>query len=147
MPGDTQPRPLDRITPAVVGLVLAIVALAAYWGHWRGEFVYDDAHQIQSNGLLRTWDGTMQALGKDVWAFKGERPEAWSNYWRPGFIAWLAVNYRLFGVESAVGWHWTSWLLHLLACVLGFRLLTRSGMGRGAALAAAALFAAHPAHV
>jgi len=131
----------------MVCLCLVALSLAAFWGHWEGDFVYDDVYQIRGNGLLRTWTGTWEAMSQDVWAFKGEREEAWSNYWRPTFVAWLALNYRIFGLESPTGWHWSSLLLHCFACCLGFRFLVRARVPALAAFTAAAVFAVHPAHV
>lgn len=130
----------------VLGL-LTVLVLAAFWGHWKGDFVYDDVSQIRGNGLIRSGSGTLEAMTRDVWGFKGDKAEAWSNYWRPVFVAWLALNYRLFGLDSTVGWHWAVVGLHLVATWLGFLLLRRAGLGAGVSLAAAAVFAVHPAHV
>lgn len=131
----------------VIALVLALIAAAVYLNAVRGEFVYDDTKQILRNQLIQEDRHFWKALTSDVWAFKGTREEAWSNYWRPTFVLWLIINHRLFGVGSPVGWHVTNLLLHASVCVLAYALLRRLRAGAAAAAAIVLLFAVHPAHV
>ncbi len=144
LPGDSLPR--SRATYVALGALLALTALA-FANSLGGAFVYDDVKQIVGNHLIQEPGLLGEALTSDVWAFKGQREEAWSNYWRPTFILWLAGNARLFGVESALGWHASLIVLHGLVCCLGFCLLRRLGAAFWPALLAAAVFAIHPVHV
>lgn len=126
---------------------LALFAFAVFANSLGGDFVYDDTVQIVGNHLIRDHRYLGEALTSDVWAFKGERPVAWSNYWRPTFVAWLIACHRLFGLASTLGWHLASVLLHALVTVLGYALLRRLGLLPAPAFAAALLFAVHPVHV
>lgn len=133
----------DRLLAALV----ALAALLAFANSLRGAFVYDDRKQILENHLIQEPALLGRAVTSDVWAFKGDRDEAWSNYWRPGFVLALAAQYAAFGADSPLPWHAVSLLLHALASVLAFAWLRRLQLGSTAAAAAALLFAVHPAHV
>src|SRR5207247_7099532 len=58
-----------------------------------------------------------------------------SNYWRPAFVLWLIVNYRLFGLGSTLGWHLGNVLLHTAVVLLAFRLLRLLRLSTPVALA------------
>lgn len=130
-----------------IAVALALVVAAIFIGTLRGEFVYDDDGQIVQNAFLQDPSLNGKALMSDVWAFKGDRGHAWSNYWHPTFVAWLIVNANLFGVDNPVGWHVMNVLLHCLVPAMAFGLMRTLGMGRWLAAGAALVFAAHPAHV
>lgn len=134
--------------PRLLPVLAALLVFANTLGHG---FVYDDHKQIVENHLIREPGRLGEALTSDVWAFKGERAEAWSNYWRPAFVAWLALNDRLFALEP-VGWHAANVLLHALVVALLGLALARLAQFLGEApsrlaLGVALLFAVHPAHV
>jgi len=128
-------------------LAIALASLAVYLNALGGEFVYDDRKQILDNDLIQQPGAIVRALGADVWAFKGDRPEAWSNYWRPSFVAWLALNHRCFGLDSTLGWHIGSVALHALTGMLAYLLLRQIAVPRTVAASAVLVFAVHPAHV
>src|SRR3954451_1858114 len=86
-----EPARLGR-RDALVLLLIAGLTIAAFGNALRGEFVHDDQKQIVRNDLIRSPRMWGEALRRDVWAFKGERETAWSNYWRPGHVAWLILN-------------------------------------------------------
>ena len=131
---------------ALAALVVVLVAGLVYAGSVRGAFVYDDVKQVLENRLIQRPELLPRALLSDVWAFKGEKPEAWSPYWRPVFVLWLALHWRLFGADPRP-WHLSGMGLHALVSLLVFVLARRLRLGRGAALFAGLLFALHPAHV
>lgn len=132
----------DFLIYAAIGIV-AFCAFANTLGH---DFVYDDNRQILRNPLIQRSELYGKALTSDVWAFKGSDNIAASNYFRPTFVAWMIVNWRLFGA-SAWGWHLTSVLLHVAVCLLLFAFLLRLGCEKPAAAVIAVLFAIHPVHV
>ncbi len=133
----------DLLAAALLG---ALVWLA-FHPAVQGAFVYDDRTQVAGNPLIQTPELLGRALVSDVWAFKGERSAAWSNYWRPAFVLWLAANHALFGLGNTLGWHLGNFLLHLVVCLLAYVLLRRLELATGVAAAIAAVFAVHPAHV
>jgi tetratricopeptide (TPR) repeat protein len=138
-------RPWSR--HGLVCLILAAASVAPYAASLHGAFVYDDVKQIAGNPLIQDHRLVGKALASDVWAFKGDRGEAWSNYWRPGFVLWLILNHRLFGLRSTLGWHAASVALHATATLLAYALLLRLGLSWRPAAAACLLFAVHPVHV
>jgi len=129
----------------VVGVSIALT-IFAYSNAVRGKFVYDDLTQIVKNPLIQHSQYFWQAMTSDVWAFRGEVGEARSNYWRPLFVAWLALNYKLFGLEPA-GWHVSSILAHLLATLLVYRVLIVLALQPSVCAMVTWIFAAHPVHV
>ncbi|MEM8964408.1 MAG: hypothetical protein AAGD38_23180 [Acidobacteriota bacterium] len=127
-------------------ILLAIAVFGAFASSLGGDFVYDDQNQIVRNHLIQDPAFLGKALTSDVWAFKGEKEAAWSNYWRPFFVLYLAVCFQLFELEP-FGWHVVNLLLHLLVCALAYGVLRRFDIGRPLAAVIALLFAVHPVHV
>jgi tetratricopeptide (TPR) repeat protein len=138
---------LGRRGDALALLLLLAVSFLVYANALRGDFVYDDTKQIVGNDLIKEPQFYRQALTSDVWAFKGDKGAAWSNYWRPAFVLWLIANYRLFGLGSTLGWHLGNVFLHAAVVLLAFRLLRLLDVSTPVALAIGLLFAVHPAHV
>lgn len=131
----------------MVWVGLALLAGIVFFNGLRGEFVYDDTRQITQNLLIQNPAYYGKALVSDVWAFKGNADQAFSNYWRPTFIAWLIANMRAFGLESSTPWHVTNLLLHIAITLTAFGWLRSLKVDVKLAAAMAAIFAVHPAHV
>lgn len=123
------------------------LAILAFLPSLRGEFVYDDQPQILDNHLIQDPSLLPKALSSDVWAFRGEREKSWSHYWRPIFVAWLAAEYAVFGVESTLPWHLANLTLHLLVLGLAHRWMLQLGLSPSARGLTLVLFAVHPVHV
>ena len=130
---------------AVIGVAL-LLAVVGYANATKGSFVYDDEYQIVKNPLIKPGGNIVQAFSSDVWQFRSGSGETRSNYWRPLFVGWLALNYRLFGLNPT-GWHLMNILLHCLATLLGYRLLLSMLASPTAAAIATWIFAVHPAHI
>jgi len=126
-------------------ILIALVAFVVFANSLNGDFVYDDARQILRNPLIQ--DSTLygKALTSDVWAFKGDGSIAASNYFRPTFVAWLIVNFKIFGIDP-FGWHLFNILLHIGVCLLGYLLLRRWQMSQILSFSIALVFAVHPVH-
>lgn len=130
-----------------LSLILIIAAFGVFANSLRGDFVYDDNRQILMNPLIQDSKLYIKALFSDVWAFKGDGNIATSNYWRPTFVAWMILNFKLFGT-SPFGWHLANVLLHTFICLLTFFLLyKRWNVDLFLAFAISLLFAVHPVHV
>ncbi len=109
-----------------------------------GDFVLDDQKQIVRNDLIRSPRFWGEALKRDIWAFKGQRDEPWSNYWRPGHVAWLIANFQLFGATDPRPWHVTNLLAHLAVDACAYVTLRCLGATTGIATAIFCIFAVHP---
>jgi len=102
----------------------------------------DDLPQIVNNPTLQ-WKSAPHFFVEDVWRF----PQAqYRNYYRPIFLLWLLVNFKLFGLHPSL-WHLAAIALHGVVVVMVFRLGLRLMGNELAAAAAALLFAVHPTHV
>lgn len=155
------PAPAPAVTPALAArapepwarrwlplIIVAIVAGAAYVSSVHGAFVYDDDRQIVQNIFLQDTRFFWRAMASEVWGFRPTPSGVTtSSYWRPTFVLWLMANYRLFGTSSAVPWHVTSVLLHVVASVLSVIFVRRLGARPLIAAAIGLIFAVHPCHV
>jgi tetratricopeptide (TPR) repeat protein len=130
----------------LIPLVAVILIAIAYHGALDAGFVYDDQTQILQNTYIQDGRYFWKSMTVDVWAFRGDKGEAWSNYWRPLFIAWLHLNHRLFGFDPG-GWHLMNVLAHGLATLLVFRLLVRLKVAATVQAMVTWCFAVHPVHV
>src|SRR5581483_5010963 len=110
----TRSSQLERYFPAVV----VGIALVTYLATLRFGFVYDDHQQIVNDPLIRSWHNLPLLFKTDVWRFW--HPTMVGNYWRPLFMLWLLLNYKLFGLTAA-GWHISSVLVHTVASYLCYR--------------------------
>jgi tetratricopeptide (TPR) repeat protein len=128
-------------------LLLAAACVLVYGNTVGNQFVWDDRKQILENDLIKDPRLFGRAMVSDVWAFKGDTGEPWSNYWRPVFVLWLIGNYRAFGLESTAGWHITNIVLHALVVALAYVFLRRLGLSLLLTLAVMLPFTVHPIHV
>jgi tetratricopeptide (TPR) repeat protein len=141
----TEPSRLDRRDWLTI-LGLMLLTSVVFGNGLRGNFVLDDHKQIVRNDLIRLPKFWPTALTSDVWAFQGEKDTPWSNYWRPGHVGWLILNYQLFGPDP-LGWHVTNLLAHLGVVACAYVLLRWLGAGWGVSSAIVAVFAIHPTRV
>ena len=136
------PRPRTGRTALLLASVL-LVTFLAYAGTLRAAFVYDDTAQILYNPAMRSWHNLPRLFAEHVWASQaGSLP----NYYRPVFMAWCLVQYKLFGANP-LPWHLVLVFLHLLATALVFQLARRLFADDFAATTAATIFGFHPIHV
>ena len=119
-----------------VALALAVLVVVSYFPALQGGFVWDDVifaeePVIHSPGALRS-----------IWFAPADiRNEG--HYWPLVYTSfWL--EHRLWGLQPA-GYHAVNLFLHLLNCLLLWRLLLRLRVP--GALLIAAVFAVHPLHV
>jgi protein O-mannosyl-transferase len=119
---------------AAVGLFA--LAIATYAGTVGAGFPYDDEVQVARNRAIRDLERMPALLTAPTWPGYVYRPVATVSY---------ALTHAVSGLDP---WpfHLTNVVLHGLATVLVFLLLTRL-FGFGIAAAAAALFAVLPIHV
>jgi protein O-mannosyl-transferase len=135
-----EPRLSNRL---MIALVMSIT-MAAYIGTIKNKFVYDDRNQIVENNFIKSWRNAPSYFTGQVWqeiypAFPG-------NYYRPVFLLWLLLNFKLFGLNAAL-WHLALALAHTAATLLVWKLARRLLKDDPAALIAALIFGLHPVHI
>ena len=116
-------------------------------------FAYDDTTQILSNQFIRDLENLPKALVTETWYFRAqqdqdpnEQDKPSTPYYRPVFVIYLMVMWKLFGA-SAPGWHVFNVLLHMLAVYYVFRVLEKVTSDLRLAAIASVLFAVHPLRV
>lgn len=118
-------------------VLAAAWVLLLYWHILQAPFVYDDLDGIVHNPALGSWHTVFHRFILAPVAFTAGFLGAGDSTYRPLFWISIALNWRLWGVDGAAGFHFASLLLHWLNGVLLFLLLRRSGLGlRVAGLAA-----------
>ena len=124
---------------------LAVLATAAaYSATLSFKFVYDDNQQIILNPMVQSWRNVPDYFVKNVWSQWGLF--AHSVYYRPIFLAWLLLNFKLFGL-SPMWWHLSTLCAHLAATWLVFVLTRQVTDDSYTSLIAALLFGLQPVHV
>jgi len=131
---------LARIAPFLV-LAVSFLAYAAVSSFG---FVYDDEGQIIHDSFVQHWRFFPAYFVSHVWQYVV--PHALGNYYRPVFLTWLLLNFKLFGLHAA-GWHLAVVFLHLIVTWQVYRLALVLLDNQPAALVTAALFGLHPVHI
>ncbi len=137
----TPPRPPSL---ALLVAVVAVGVAAAWAPALRGDFVWDDQHDIVHSDRLHHARAIVDVFRHHA-MWSADQPETTVATYRPLALATLAIDYQLWQLRPA-GYHATSILLHMLATLallLALRRLLRDDV---AAAALALLFALHPAN-
>ncbi len=116
------------------GLLLVAMTVVAYLPATQCGFIWDDDSYVVDNQTLREPDGLRQ-IWLQIGATTQYYPLVYTTYW---------MEYRLWGLDPT-GYHLVNILLHALAAVLLWRVLTVLRVP--GAWVAAALFALHPVQV
>ena len=128
-----------------VGLLCALVAIAAYYNSLQCGLAFDDDSAIRKNKDLRPelrswWD----LLRHDFWGATLTHPESHKSY-RPLTVATFRLNYMLHELQP-LGYHLVNVLLHSAVCYLYVLLCGVVFSEVWPALIAGLLFAVHPIH-
>lgn len=122
------------LSPVVVAIVLTAVGYANAPG---GQFVFDDLFLVRDAGHIRDFGSVFEMLRQmKLSEGMGYRPVR--NFTH-------MLEYQVFGLRPW-GYHLTNMALHMVVCLLLFRLVRRMGLDLWVALAGMALFAVHPVH-
>jgi protein O-mannosyl-transferase len=124
--------------------VILLLTFLAYSGTLWFHFVYDDRGQILANAQVHYWRYLPHYFTERVWSFA--YPNILGNYYRPVFLLFLLVNYKIFGPYPA-GWHLVSVAAHVAVTFLVYRLAWRLLRDRKTALVAALVFGLTPVHI
>lgn len=124
--------------------VILLLTFLAYSGTLWFHFVYDDRGQILANAQVHYWRFLPHYFTERVWSFA--YPNILGNYYRPVFLVFLLINYKIFGPYPA-GWHLVSVIAHVAVTFLVYRLVCRLLRDRKTALVAALIFGLTPVHI
>ena len=125
----------DRRFQVAIGIVLLVaLTVVTYVPAIRSGFIWDDDQYVQENMTLRSWDG-LRRMWFELRAIPQYYPMTHTTFW---------VEYHLWELNP-MGYHLVNVLLHASSAVLLWVLLRKLRVP--GALAAAALFAAHPVMV
>jgi Flp pilus assembly protein TadD len=127
----------------VLSLVLLVTFLVYSNTLWF-EFVYDDRGQILANVQVHAWRYIPHYFFERVWSFA--YPGIQGNYYRPVFLLFLLLNYKVFG-PFAAGWHLMSVAAHVGVTYLVYLLARRLTADDRTALIAALIFGVNPVHI
>ncbi|MCC6580414.1 MAG: tetratricopeptide repeat protein [Phycisphaeraceae bacterium] len=130
MTPDTTPRN----TWLLAVLLLVVLPIVAYLPAMRGGFIWDDDAHVTANKTLDQPDALHQ-----IWLVPGAVPQYYPLAHTAFWIQW-----KLFG-KHPMGYHIVNVAMHVLSCLLLWRILRRLMIP--GALLAAAIFALHPVHV
>ncbi|HEV2248722.1 MAG TPA: tetratricopeptide repeat protein [Terriglobia bacterium] len=136
--------PSGMSEPWVVLSVILLAAFLAYSNTLRFDFVYDDRGQILANVQVHAWRYVPHYFLERVWSFA--YPGLQGNYYRPMFLLFLLLNYKIFG-PFAAGWHLVSVAAHMGVTYLVYALARRLTGDQWTALIAALIFGIDPVHI
>jgi protein O-mannosyl-transferase len=143
-PEPRTPNPEPGIAGAWVMVILAGIAVLPYLNSLSNGFVYDDNSQVLANPYLRSFHYLRQIFTTSVWSFQGGLAGV-TNYYRPMMSFGYLLCYRLFG-PTALAFHLVNVILNAAVVLLVYKVTARLFRNRFVAIAAALVFALHPAH-
>lgn len=130
--------------PWVALSLILLVTFLVYSNTLRFGFVYDDRGQILANVQVHAWRYVPHYFLERVWSFA--YPGLQGNYYRPLFLLFLLLNFKIFGPYAA-GWHLMSVAAHMGVTYLVFALARRLTGDQRTALVAALIFGIYPVHI
>lgn len=138
-----EPNTNHRLRLIILAVVL-LAPLAVYVSALRYQFVFDDPDQIVYNAAVHSASSIPHYFTSDVSPHAS--PDEVGNFYRPVFLLWLLVNYKVGGLNP-LWWHATSLAVHLLATLLVYLLAFRLSRDEVLAGGTALLFGLHPVHI
>lgn len=126
----------ERGRLALAATLLVVLAIVVYLPTLRGQFILSDIDKIANNLPLRSWKQGLSA----IWLHPSSMPD-----FAPLTYTFIMAQCKVLGVTRPGGFHAVSILLHALNVLLLWTVLRRLELQ--GALAAAAIFAVHPALV
>lgn len=138
-----QPSP-RKVAPWVPVSLVLLITFLAYSGTLWFKFVYDDRGQILANVQVHYWRYLPGYFLERVWSFA--YPGILGNYYRPAFLLFLLLNYKIFGPYPA-GWHLVTVAAHVGVTYLVYLLARRLTRDSTTALIAALIFGVDPVHI
>jgi len=124
-----------------IGLI-AILGFVIYSNSIDGGFIWDDKDLIKDNVYIKSWSYLPELFTKHI----GAGGDAKYFSYRPVQMVTYMVNYSFCGLDVR-GYHLTNILLHVLAALAIYWLISVLCTDRLLSLFASILFVSHPTHV
>ena len=134
-------------SPHLVGLICAVVGIAAYLNTLDCGFCFDDLSAIKDNGDLRPESPWSNLIWNDFWGTPMHIEGSHKSY-RPFCVLMFRINFLMHGLHP-LGYHLGNVLLHGLVCHVFVIVCSWAVFRRGGstdALLAGLHFAVHPVH-
>jgi len=116
-----------------------MLGVFAYANSLEGEFIWDDVGLVENNADIKSFTGLPRIFSTNIWAGIGEN----STAYRPLQMATYFIDYSLWRLNPW-GYHLTNVLLHILAALALYWLITLLFKQRLLALFSALIFICHP---
>ncbi len=128
-----------------VAAVLAVIVAASYGNSLLNPFIWDDKQMILHNeGIRQGFTSVVNAFDPARWAGRAD-DAGFTSFFRPMHTLLSVFDYEVWGLNP-FGFHLSNALVHLFNTVFLFFLAARLTGDRVASMAAASIFAVHPAH-
>ncbi len=128
-----------------LAFVLCSAVVLLYSSSLGHNFLFDEENIILNNPTIRSFSQIPEMLKHGYFYFSGRAEPQWDEYYRPLTSLTLMIDYHFWGVNP-LGYNLTNLFLHLVLCLLYFRLLCILLDHRLAAFFSAALYAVHTIH-
>ncbi len=127
------------------GAFIALAACAVYANSLGNGFTYDDVPMVVRNEHIAESAPWWRPWVEPYWPGSNEG-DVIDLLYRPLTVQTYGLQRRVLGLDP-LSFHAVNILLHAVVSLMLWRVSLRLGLGDGAALAAAMLFAVHPIHV
>lgn len=129
---------LNRVIFLQVSVII-ILGFFIYGNSLNGKFIWDDHGLVKNNIYIRNWANLPIILTGSF----GAGGSGKSNFYRPVQMVIHTVGYSLWKLDVR-GYHFTSILMHILAALAIYFLISNIFSNRAISFAASLLFIAHP---
>jgi len=134
-------KDLAENSPWPPRILLCLTVFISYASVWPNAFVFDDQYLIVFNSFLKSWSTFPRLLTSQNFAGGGIQ----GGFYRPVQMLVYFCVYQAFGA-STIAFHALNVSLQALNACLLHHFGLRAGLKKGAAFAAALLWAVHPLH-
>jgi Tfp pilus assembly protein PilF len=125
-------------------LVLVPLVCIAYIPTFTGEFILDDKFLVRDNSYIKEFHTLKSYLNQEDGIYnKNDLGSYHTGYYRPLMNLFYFFDYKIWGM-SASGFRVTNVFLHLLCCIILFRVINLLLNDHEAAFWTAVLFSIHP---
>ena len=121
--------------------IIAILGFAVYANSLNGEFIWDDEALVSDNIFIRGFSNLPKIFGTDI--ARGAAGQ--SNFYRPLQVLTFMIDYSFWELDVR-GYHLSNMLLHVLAGITLFWLVSIITGSQTTSLITAILFTVQPLH-